>query len=163
MRVIQLIDSLAPGGAERMAVNYANALSDKVSFSGLVATRKEGDLKSQLFPGVSYLFLNRNSTIDLKALFKLRQYVITHRVSFVHAHSSSFLLAVLLKIVNPKIKIVWHDHYGNSEFLKIRKKRVLRLGSLFFHRIITVNELLQKWATQQLFCKKYPNFLMLFF
>jgi len=164
MRVIQLIDSLAPGGAERMAVNYANVLSDKVSFSGLVATRKEGDLKSQLFPGVSYLFLNRNSTLDLKALFKLRQYVITHRVSFVHAHSSSFLLAVLLKIVYPKIKIVWHDHYGNSEFLKIRKKRVLLLGSLFFYRIITVNELLQKWAAQQLFCKNVsylPNFVLL--
>ena len=41
MRIIQLIDSLAPGGAERMAVNYANALSDKVAFSGLWLLEKK--------------------------------------------------------------------------------------------------------------------------
>ena len=164
MRIIQLIDSLVPGGAERMAVNYANALSDKVAFSGLVSTRKEGDLKKQLHPEVNYLFLNRKSTLDLKALFKLRQYVIDHQVAFIHAHSSSFLLAVLLKLTYPKIKIVWHDHYGNSEFLKIRKKRLLQMGSLFFCRIITVNELLKKWAQQKLFCKSVdylPNFVLL--
>jgi len=28
MRIVQLIDSLEIGGAEKMAVNYANALSD---------------------------------------------------------------------------------------------------------------------------------------
>ena len=34
MRIIQLIDSLETGGAERMAVNYANALQSKIEFSG---------------------------------------------------------------------------------------------------------------------------------
>ncbi len=164
MRIIQLIDSLVPGGAERMAVNYANALSNKVAFSGLVSTRKEGDLKKQLNPEVAYLFLNRKSTLDLKAIFTLRRYVVDHQVAFIHAHSSSFLLAILLKLTYPKIKIVWHDHYGNSEFLRIRKKRVLQIGSLFFCRIITVNELLRKWAQQTMFCKNVvylPNFVLL--
>ena len=31
MRIIQIIDSLEAGGAERMAVNYANALVDEIS------------------------------------------------------------------------------------------------------------------------------------
>ena len=39
MRIIQLIDSLEAGGAERMAVSYANALSEDIEFSALVATR----------------------------------------------------------------------------------------------------------------------------
>ena len=34
MRIVQLIDSLETGGAERMAVNYANSLSDTIDFSG---------------------------------------------------------------------------------------------------------------------------------
>ena len=164
MRILQLIDSLAPGGAERMAVNYANALSGKILFSGLVATRKEGDLKSQLYTEVSYLFLDKKTTFDFIALFKLRNYVVTHQVKFVHAHSSSFLLAILLKIVYPKIKVIWHDHYGNSEFLKTRKKRMLQVGSLFFYRIITVNTLLKEWALRHLFCKNVgylPNFVQL--
>lgn len=164
MRIIQLIDSLVPGGAERMAVNYANALSEKVAFSGLVSTRKEGDLKKQLHPKVAYLFLDRKSTLDLKAIYKLRRYVVKHQVAFIHAHSSSFLLAIFLKLTYPKIKIVWHDHYGNSEFLLNRKKRLLQIGSLFFFRVITVNELLKKWAMQKLFCKNVdylPNFVLL--
>ena len=164
MRILQLIDSLAPGGAERMAVNYANALSGKVPFSGLVATRKEGNLKNQLYAEVSYLFLERKTTFDFKALFKLRDYAVTHQITFVHAHSSSFLMAVLLKIVYPKIKVIWHDHYGNSEFLKIRKKRALQFGSLFFYRIITVNSLLKEWVLRHLFCKSVdylPNFVQL--
>jgi hypothetical protein len=32
MRVLQIIDSLEAGGAERMAVNYANALLMKLIF-----------------------------------------------------------------------------------------------------------------------------------
>jgi len=36
MRIVQLIDSLDPGGAERMAVNYANALTDIISFQELI-------------------------------------------------------------------------------------------------------------------------------
>ena len=30
MRIVQLIDSLDIGGAEKMAVNYANELSEKI-------------------------------------------------------------------------------------------------------------------------------------
>ena len=59
MRILQIIDSLDIGGAEKMAVNYANALSHKIEFSGLVTTRREGELKSQLNSEVNYLFLNR--------------------------------------------------------------------------------------------------------
>ena len=35
MRIVQIIDSLEIGGAEKMAINYANALSVKIEFSGL--------------------------------------------------------------------------------------------------------------------------------
>ena len=54
MRIIQIIDSLEAGGAERMAVNYANALAHTIEFSGLVATRKEGLLLNQIDSTVSY-------------------------------------------------------------------------------------------------------------
>ena len=51
MRILQIIDSLEAGGAERMAVNYANALAITIEFSGLVATRKEGPLLNQVNNG----------------------------------------------------------------------------------------------------------------
>jgi hypothetical protein len=54
MRILQLIDSLEAGGAER-TVNYANALADEIDFSGLVSTRKEGSLVNQINSNVEYL------------------------------------------------------------------------------------------------------------
>ncbi len=72
MRVLQLIDSLRPGGAERMAVSYANLLHKKEQGSYICCTRGEGELKDQLSPEIGYLFLNKRSTLDIKAVTKLR-------------------------------------------------------------------------------------------
>lgn len=144
-----------------MAVNYANALSGQLDFSGLIATRKEGILKNQLDPTVNYCFLNKKFTIDIRVVFKLRKYIITHQVQIIQAHSSSLFLAILLKLSWPGIKIIWHDHYGNSEFLKERSKYLLKLASFFFSGIIAVNEKLKTWTLEQLYCKNgiyLPNF-----
>ncbi|MEL1252674.1 glycosyltransferase [Flavobacterium sp. DGU38] len=161
MRIIQIIDSLEPGGAERMALNYANVLADKVQFSGLVATRKEGHLMNQLNQNVSYLFLNKKKQLDFKALFRLRSFVLKNKVSYVHAHSTSFFFAFLLKITYPSLKIIWHDHYGSSEFLDKRSSFVLRLVLPFFNGIIAVNQKLKNWAEEKLGAKNVvylPNF-----
>ena len=161
MRILQLIDSLEAGGAERMAVNYANALQQEISFSALCVTRKEGALKESLSPGVSYVFLNKKKAIDFKALFKLRSYVKKNSIEFIHAHSSSFFIAVLLKFLYPKVKIIWHDHYGDSEFLGKRFSKTLKLLSTFFFLIISVNQKLKVWAISELQCKNVvylPNF-----
>lgn len=154
MRIVQLIDSLDAGGAERMAVNYANALDEKISFSGIVATRKEGLLQSKIKNKLSYLFLNKKGVVDFKSIFKLRDFCVRNKIDFIHAHSSSFFLAVLVKFTLPKVKIIWHDHYGNSEFLNERKYFVLKFCSLFFYQIIVVNQLLLVWNKEKMFCKK---------
>jgi glycosyltransferase involved in cell wall biosynthesis len=161
MRIVQIIDSLEGGGAERMAVNYANALSDKVDFSGLVVTRKEGILKNQLSTDVDYLFLNRKSIFDLQAFLQFRTYCKKNQVALLHAHGTSFFSAFLVKILYWKVAIVWHDHYGLSEFLKSRKALILKMLSPFFKGIISVNEQLKNWAINELYCKQViylPNF-----
>jgi len=161
MRILQLIDSLQAGGAERMAVNYANALQKKIGYSALCTTREEGQLKAMLLPEVGYKFLGKRKALDFKAILKLRSYVKKNNIEFIHAHSSSYFTAVLLKFVYPRVKIVWHDHYGNSEFLRERKAGMVKLMSLFFSSIISVNKLLKEWAVDNLYCKKVvylPNF-----
>ncbi len=161
MRMVQLIDSLETGGAERMAVNYANSLSDVIEFSGIVVTRKEGSLSSELHNKVAYCFLNKKETVDVAALRKLYRFLKTNKVEVLHAHSTSFFTAVLVKIVLPKLHLIWHDHYGKSEFLHERKSMVLKMSSYFFNGIISVNQHLKNWAVSQLNCKKviyFPNF-----
>ena len=76
MKVLQLIDSLEAGGAERVAVNYANGLLDHLDGSYLCTTRAEGLLKSSLNKAVGYLFLNKKSTLDFKAILRLYRFVV---------------------------------------------------------------------------------------
>lgn len=161
MRIVQIIDSLEIGGAEKMAVNYANALAKRIEFSGLVATRAEGNLKSQLNKSVAYLYLNKKSTLDFGAAFRLKKYCKDNKVEFLQPHSSSYFIALLVKFIYPKIKIVWHDHNGLSEFISSEKSFALKLASYFFSTIIVVNYKLKDWAEKQLNCKKviyFPNF-----
>lgn len=161
MRVVQLIDSLNTGGSERMAVNIANNLSGKVDFSGLVVTRKEGELKSAVFESTPYLFLDRKKMIDITALVKFKTYIKENRVAIIHAHSSSLVFAVMIKICMPQLKIVWHDHYGNSEFLSKRSSLYIKLGKYFISTVISVNDRLKNWAVQEMKIKNVfyiPNF-----
>lgn len=163
MRIIQIIDSLETGGAERMAVNYANALSKEIVFSGLIATRREGALLDQINENVSYLFLEKKNKIDVKAVFKLREYILRNKINIIHAHSSSFFTAVLVKLTFPKVKIIWHDHYGSRAGESKKKNKALIFSSIFFSSIFVVNYQLKNWSQKNLLCKKVtfiPNFII---
>jgi len=153
-RVIQIIDSLSVGGAEMVAVNIANALSEQKIKSFLCTTRKEGLLKNNLNDDVKYIFLDRKKTFDLKAIIKLNNFIKLNKINIIHAHSSSYFIAVCVKLINFKVKIIWHDHNGNSEFLKNRNSFPLNVFSLFFSSIIAVNRQLKIWTTKKLYCKK---------
>ncbi len=136
-----------------MAVTYANALVGQVEGSYLCCTRMEGMLKESLHPEVEYLFLNKKSSLDLKAILKLRSFIKSRQISIVHAHSTSFFLAGCLKFTGLKFKLVWHDHYGESELLKERDNKILKIFSHFFSGIISVNTKLKEWAEQHLECR----------
>lgn len=161
MRIVQITDSLEAGGAERMAVSYANALATKIEFSGLVVTRKEGSLVNQIDKNVSYLYLNKKRTVDFSAVFKLRKYMKQNRVTVVHAHGTSFFTAVLLKLIHPKVKIIWHEHYGARAKEHKVNNLILILSSYFFSAIFVVNHQLEDWVKKNLFVNRVsyiPNF-----
>lgn len=161
MRILQIIDSLEPGGAERMAVNYANSLAQKFEYSALATTRAEGMLKSKIDSDVKYIFLNRKSTIDFKAAKRLAKFCTDNKIDFIHAHSSSYFIALMTKLFGVKVKIIWHDHNGMSEYLEKRSTLALKFASRFFTGIISVNQLLMQWAIEKLKCKNViylPNF-----
>lgn len=164
MRVLQLIDTLDAGGAERMAVNLANA-SVNHGFSGyLCATRRGGIIESAIHPKVLRCILGKQSFYDLKALRKLLKFTKDNKIDIIHAHSTSIYTAFLIKLMHPKLKLVWHDHYGLSEFVKERpSQQILKIISRFMSGLIACNEDLATWARTQLHCKEViflPNFVV---
>jgi len=144
-----------------MAVNIANALANNGLESHICATRQEGSLKAKLSLEVKYLFLNKKNALDLKALKKLVNYIKSNEITIIHAHATSYFTAFLVKLRLPKVRIVWHDHYGYSENLKQRKKIPLTFVSITFETVISVNNNLYHWAQHHLKAKHFrylPNF-----
>tara|TARA_R110000796_G_scaffold31286_3_gene83169 strand:+ start:850 stop:1950 length:1101 start_codon:yes stop_codon:yes gene_type:complete len=154
IRSLQIIDTLRIGGAERMAINIANGLSSANVESHICATRSEGQLKASIKKEVSYLFLNKKSTIDIIALFRLKKYIKKNQINILHAHGTSFFIAAIVSVFNRKLKIIWHDHYGNrvNDTNKF-KLVILKLCLYNFNIIYCVNHELRNWAIENLNCK----------
>ena len=161
MKVLQLIDSLAIGGAERMSVNLANALAKEGVGSFLCATRRGGKLEKAIAPEVTYMVLGKRTSVDLQALWRLAGFVRQNQIDIIHAHSSSFFTAVLVKLLTG-VRVVWHDHNGNRMQANNTNK-VIILGSVFFDTVISVNEKLAEWSRKHLLISEdrivyLPNF-----
>lgn len=152
--VIQIIDSLNAGGAEVLAVNIANGLSEIDINSHLCVTRKKGVLESNIQKGVGVKFLNKKNTFDIIAIISLIKYLKLNNISIIHAHSTSYFFAFCIKLFKPEVKIIWHDHYGKNDRLDKRKLFPIKFCSSYFNLIISVNENLKKWANEKLKCKK---------
>ncbi|MCL9805093.1 glycosyltransferase [Flavobacterium amniphilum] len=161
MKVVQIIDSLDAGGAERMALNYANCLKDEIEFSGLVVTRDEGVLKNQIEPDVHFLNLKRKGTFDFKAILKLRKFLSENKIEVIHTHGSSFFIGVLVKLIYFRIKLIWHDHYGDRVKDSLSNNLYIKTASIFFNGVIACNNELLQWAKKNLFGSNHvylPNF-----
>nr|MBA3986036.1 glycosyltransferase [Flavobacteriales bacterium] len=154
MKILHLIDSLNAGGAERMAVTYANALADRGEEVWLWSTREEGVLRETIVEEVTYTFLNRKGPIGFKSLWKAHKILKEQGIQIIHAHSTSFFFATLLKLLCPEVRLVWHDHYGKSEMLPNRDHKILGFCSRYFNAIFTVNMQLQYWVFDNLKCKE---------
>lgn len=162
MRVLQLIDSLNAGGAERIAVNYANSLAARIEGSYIAATRGEGQLKAVIKPDVGYLFLDRKKTLDLKAALRLKKYIVSNQIDIIHAHGPSFFIAVMVKLIYPKIKIIWHEHYGARVKQTRSGNLVLYFCAYFFNAAFVVNRQLESWVKKKLPVRNVyciPNFV----
>lgn len=57
----------------------------------------------------------------------------------------------MVKLSLPKVKLVWHDHYGRD--LTERKPGLIKYASRYFDGIIAVNKDLESWSKQNLSCK----------
>lgn len=156
MRIIQFIDSLKAGGAERMAVNISNALAEEGHQVVLAVSRDNGSLENQISNKVSLCMLRKRSFFDLKALLSWISLINKFKPDVIHAHSTSVYWAALSKFMSPHpYKLIFHDHYGMGERLENGDRRALRILSPKIDRVIVVNDILKKWNIYNL--KVKPN------
>jgi glycosyltransferase involved in cell wall biosynthesis len=147
--VMHMTDTLDAGGSERMAVNIANLMPRQEYEVHLCTTRRDGPLADFVARDVKLLHLNRKRRLDLRALWRLIDYIRRHQVQILHAHGTSLFTAALASLFPPHPAIVWHDHFGRYA-VEDRPSWLYRLAARRVGGVIAVNQPLAEWARQQL-------------
>ena len=146
IKIIQLIDSLEPGGAERMTVNLANEFSKIGIQHKLVVSRREGGLADLLQDKGVLQVLRKKNTLDLKAFILLKRIVKKFNPDIIHAHGTSIYWAWALKKIFPKVVLIWHDHLGISQdVIEKNPRKEMRWLIKSVDLIITANQDTQKY------------------
>jgi glycosyltransferase involved in cell wall biosynthesis len=153
VKILQLIDTLNPGGAERMCVNIANTLHNNGFDVQVCTTRSGGSLRNEINNEIVYHTLDKQSLFDIKAFRKFLHIIRNEKIELVHAHSSSLFWAVAARIFNRKLKIVWHDHLGLNVHER-SKSSLYRMLSFKIDGIISVNRNLEEWSKKYMHVRK---------
>jgi len=157
---MQVIDSLATGGAERMAVTLANDLGPLVERSIICATRSMGPLDASVAEGVEVVCLARTGRFGWPAARALRSLSRRESVDVVHAHGSSIFFAALAVAGPGRPVLLWHDH--NSRLAE-RSVRLARIGAALADHVFTVSEDVRDWqvagGTPAAHIEVFPNFV----
>jgi glycosyltransferase involved in cell wall biosynthesis len=144
-----MTDTLALGGAERVAVNLANLLPRDHYRVFFCATRSEGPLAWQLAPDVERICLGRRRRFDLSALKRLVNFIRANDIRLLHAHATALFVAAQMSMVSPRPKLIWHDHFGRYA-TEQRPVAIYRLLASRASGVISVNQPLADWAIERL-------------
>lgn len=120
MKILQVIDRLEAGGAERIFVSMTHLLAEKDIPTGVLLFNDGGALDKELDPRVDVHLLNRNNKFNLFTLYKAhcvcKQYDIVH-AHLRHVYSYISLAQILF---GGKYKLVLHDHAAITPDVPVR-------------------------------------------
>lgn len=141
MKILQVIDTLNIGGAERMCVNISNLLTSKSVENSILVTRDLGPLSKQVESDKIDL-ISKKSGFDLFGFYRFIKVIKSKSPDVIHAHSTSIYWAFLVKLFFPRIKLIWHDHLGsrpnqNVNFFKFIQKKI--------DIVLAINEFNYQW------------------
>lgn len=114
MHIMHAIDSLDIGGAERAAVDLANATAKNGYRVSFCTTRYAGALALELSPSIAVYHLNRTKRFDWPAMRRFKRIISDTQVDIIHAHMrwpAAFVM--FLKTLGwVKAPLLLQDHYG---------------------------------------------------
>lgn len=147
MKILQVIDTLDVGGAERVFVDICNILKENnQDVTALILLKDRGDLADNL--KVPIIALNRENKWNFYTMYKCR--LILKDFDIIHCHLRQVYkyIALVKLIFNLKTKIVFHDHYGS---INNDKSVPFLFNSIFNPKFyIGVSNSLCEWAKNKL-------------
>lgn len=147
MKVLQVIDQLNVGGAERVLVDLSNILHQHGEEVTVLTLVRPGKLASQLNPDIQVIDLHRQFRFSLYKMFQLSRICRQFDVVHVHLRFNFRYVALAKYLFGGKFKLLLHDHFGDIE-----NDKSIPFGLKFFlHRnpwFTGVSQPLVDWAVQ---------------
>lgn len=145
MKILQVIDTLNRGGAERVLVDLSNLLEKQGHHVTVLMLVSSGPLEQELNKNIKRITLHRTRKFSLRKAHEFIRIANGHDI--VHLHMRHLLSYFLFSSVlfRCRAKMVFHDHWGDIDF----DKRVPIAFRLLKRRIfyIGVSRKLSAWAT----------------
>jgi len=157
-KIVQIIDVLDAGGAEKVLITLSNLLHKHGHKVTVITTVRKGIIANQLQEGIEIKELNRKHKWHLKSMQQLVQWC--KHADIVHVHSAHNLrfLFVAAAFFGLRKKIFFHEHFGNIDV----DKSVHWHQKIIFPKVvfIAVSKSLYQWALENLKLKKENTFLL---
>ncbi|MEZ4838926.1 glycosyltransferase [Flavobacterium sp.] len=158
MRIIQVIDTLNVGGAEKVFVDMCNILFENNQDVAAFFLLESGVLSSEINSKIQKFQLHRENKWSIKKMKECS--VLLNDFDIVHCHFRHVYRYITLvnKLFPINAKIILHDHYGSIDV----DLKVPFLFSSFFKPkyYIGVSNTLVQWAKSNLQLKDKTVFLL---
>jgi len=133
INLLHLVTGLGVGGAERVVLDLASS-ADKEKFEVSVVSLSERDELKARFEEkkIQLTILNKKNGIKdlIEMILFLHRYVNSRNIEIIHTHMThAMMVASIVKIFNPKLKIVFTSHSINVGS-KLRKMMIYFLKFL---------------------------------
>ncbi|MBW7912620.1 MAG: glycosyltransferase family 4 protein [Taibaiella sp.] len=155
MKILQVIDRLEAGGAERLLISITHLLADKDVSSGVLLFNDGGALDKELDPRVEVHLLNRTNKFNLFTLYKAHR--ICKQYDIVHAHLRHVYAYIRMAqlLFGGKYKLLLHDHAAITNDVPVRMRRIFKP-----RYYIGVNEEQTNWAIKTIGVEQQNVFLL---
>lgn len=147
-KVLQVIDRLEAGGAERVFLDLTKLLLDKKIHVDTLTISAKGVLFDTIDTRAKHYFLDRRNKFSVKKMLECANLCSKYEIIHVHMRHTFAYVRLAQLISSRKFKILFHDHYGDIN-TDIRVPFTLRLlfAPTFY---IGVSTSLHNWAIKQL-------------
>lgn len=131
IRVLHVLDSLAPGGLENGVVNVAQRLHGHGFDIHAACLRFRGDFASRMPEPAKVVVMGKTSGFSFKAARALRQHMRSTRAHLLHSHNLGTLIYAALASLGGRSLPIVHGEHGQLQKQDLTSKRRWQRRLLF--------------------------------
>jgi glycosyltransferase involved in cell wall biosynthesis len=131
VRVLHVLDSLAPGGLENGVVNVARRLNGQGFDIHSACLRFRGDFAERMPEPEKVVVMGKTTGFSFKAVRALRKHILQVQADVIHSHNLGTLIYAALATLGGRTHPIVHGEHGQVQKQDLTPKRLAQRRWLF--------------------------------